>query len=201
MDFELTTEQDMLRETVRSVLTRHYTPERRREIIDGALGWDPQVWSTFAEIGLLGLTISAEDGGLDAGPIETMLVMEELGRALAPEPVLDAALLPAMIISRAASAAQRKELLPQIAEGTLRPVFAHSEPGVRRPSTQVGTRAAEQGGTWRLTGRKHPVPHGDSADRLIVTAALPDGGTGLFLVDPATTGVQRTGFRTHDGRR
>ncbi|MFF2083346.1 acyl-CoA dehydrogenase family protein [Nocardia sp. NPDC058176] len=201
MDFELTTEQDLLRETVRNVLTRHYTPERRREVIDGELGWDPRVWSTFAEIGLLGLTISEEDGGMGAGPIETMLVMEELGRALAPEPVLDCALLPAMVISRAGTSTQRKELLTRIAEGELRVAIAHGEPGVRRPSTQVGTRAVEQGGRWQLTGRKHPVPHGDSADRLIVSAALPDGGTGLFLVDPDDTGVSRVGFRTYDGHR
>ncbi|MFD6390043.1 acyl-CoA dehydrogenase family protein [Nocardia sp. NPDC060259] len=200
MDFELSTEQTMLRDTVRSVLTRHYTPERRREVIGGELGWDPQVWSTFAEIGLLGLTISAEDGGMGAGPIETMLVLEELGRALAPEPVLDCALLPAAIISRAGTETQRKELLPKIADGELRPVFAHAEPGTRWPSTRIGTQALPHGDGWQLAGRKHPVAYGDSADRLIVSAALPGGGTALFLVDPTAPGVTRTGFRTHDGR-
>ncbi|MFD4462117.1 acyl-CoA dehydrogenase family protein [Nocardia sp. NPDC058480] len=201
MDFELTTEQNMLRDTVRSVLSRHYTHEHRAEVIAGEPGWDPQVWATFAEIGLLGLTISADDGGMDAGPIETMLIMEELGRALAAEPVLDCALLPGAIISKAGSAVQRKELLPRIAEGALRLAFAHAEPGVRRPSTTVDTRAVREGDTWQLTGRKHPVPYGDCAEQLIVSAALPEGGTGLFLVDPSATGVTRTGFRTHDGRR
>lgn len=201
MDFELSTEQTMLRDTVRSVLTRHYTPERRVEVIGTELGWDPRVWSTFAEIGLLGLTISAEDGGMGAGPIETMLVLEELGRALAPEPVLDCALLPALIIGRAGTETQRKELLPTIADGELRPVFAHAEPGTRWPSTRIATQALPHGDGWQLSGRKHPVAYGDSADRLIVSAALPGGGTALFLVDPTAPGVTRTGFRTHDGRR
>ncbi|MFD6221903.1 acyl-CoA dehydrogenase family protein [Nocardia asteroides] len=201
MDFELSTEQDMLRDTVRSVLTRHYTHERRAAVLATDLGWDPQVWSTFAEIGLLGLTIPADDGGLDAGPIETMLVLEELGRALAPEPVLDCALIPGALIAAAGSPVQRKQLLPEIAAGAHRPVFAHVEPGMRPPSAQVTTRASRHGDNWRVTGRKHPVSAGDRADQFIVSAALPDGGTGLFLVDPADSGVTVAAFRTHDGRR
>ncbi|MEU4597566.1 acyl-CoA dehydrogenase family protein [Nocardia sp. NPDC023988] len=201
MDFEFTTEQDMLRDTVRSVLTRHYTHERRATVVATDPGWDPQVWSTFAEIGLLGLTIPADDGGLDAGPIETMLVLEELGRALAPEPVLDCALIPGAVITRAGSAQQRKQLLPEIAAGERRPVFAHVEPGMRPPSAAVSTRATRDGDGWRVTGRKHPVAAADSADQFIVSAALPDGGTGLFLIEPTDPGVTVTAFRTHDGRR
>ncbi|MEV0062451.1 acyl-CoA dehydrogenase family protein [Nocardia sp. NPDC050718] len=201
MDFELTTEQDMLRDTVRSVLTRHYTHERRTEVIGTDPGWDPQVWSTFAEIGLLGLTIAADDGGMGAGPIETMLVLEELGRVLAPEPVLDCALLPGALISRAGSVIQRKEILPEVAAGERRIVFAHGEPGVRPVTARATTQATPVGDSWQVTGRKHPVAYGDDADQFIVSAALPDGGTGLFLVEPTDPGVTVAGFRTHDGRR
>ncbi|MGV9435644.1 acyl-CoA dehydrogenase family protein, partial [Nocardia sp. NPDC003648] len=201
MDFELTTEQNMLRDTVRSVLTRHYTHERRTEVIGTDPGWDPQVWSTFAEIGLLGLTISADDGGMGAGPIETMLVLEELGRVLAPEPVLDCALLPGALISSAGSAIQRKEILPEVAAGERRIVFAHGEPGVRPVTARATTQATPVGDGWQVTGRKHPVAYGDSADQFIVSAALPDGGTGLFLIEPTDPSVTVAGFRTHDGRR
>ncbi|MGV0740527.1 acyl-CoA dehydrogenase family protein [Mycobacterium syngnathidarum] len=201
MDFEFTDEQNMLRDTVRSVLTRHYTHERRATIVASDPGWDPQVWSTFAEIGLLGLMIPADDGGLEAGPIEAMLVQEELGRALAPEPVLDLALIPGALITQAGSAQQRKQLLPEIAGGERRPVFAHVEPGMRRPSAQINSRATRDGDSWQVTGRKHPVASGDSADQFIVSAALPDGGTGLFLVEPTDPGVTVAEFRTHDGRR
>ncbi|MBW0273839.1 acyl-CoA dehydrogenase [Nocardia sp. MH4] len=201
MDFELTTEQTMLRDTVRSVLARHYTHEHRAQVIGTDPGWDPQVWSTFAEIGLLGLTISAEDGGMGAGPIETMLVLEELGRVLAPEPVLDCALLPGALISRAGSQLQRKQILPEVASGERRIVFAHGEPGLRPVTAQVTTQATLVGDGWQVSGRKHPVAWGDCADQLIVSAALPDGGTGLFLIEPTDSGVTVAGYRTHDGRR
>ncbi|MFC9999120.1 acyl-CoA dehydrogenase family protein [Nocardia sp. NPDC127526] len=200
MDFDLTTEQEMLRDTVRDVLARGYTPERRTEIVGTELGWDPQLWRTFAEIGLLGLTFAEEDGGMGAGPIEAMLVLTELGRRLAPEPLLDCALLPGGLIARAGTDAQRKELLPKVAEGELRPAFAHAEPGLRWPAAASATQAVRDGETWTLSGRKHPVPHGDCADLLIVTARM-ENGLGLFLVDPADPGVRRTGFATHDGLR
>lgn len=201
MDFELSDEQVLLRDTVRDVLARGYTPERRREVIGTELGWDRAVWSTFAEIGLLGLTIAEDDGGLGAGPVETMLVLEELGRGLAPEPVLDCALLPGRLIGGAGSAAQRKELLPRIAAGELLVAFAADEPGTRWPTVAIATTARPDGDGWRITGRKHPVSHGDCADLLIVSAALPGAGVGLFLVDPEDSGVQRNSFTTHDGRR
>ncbi|GAB4587967.1 acyl-CoA dehydrogenase family protein [Nocardia sp. IFM 10818] len=200
MDFDLTTEQEMLRDTVRDVLARGYTPERRTEIVGTELGWDPQLWRTFAEIGLLGLTFAEADGGMGAGPIEAMLVLTELGRRLAPEPLLDCALLPGGLIARAGTDAQRKELLPKVAEGELRLAFAHAEPGLRWPAAAGATQAVRDGETWTLTGRKHPVPHGDCADLLIVTAQS-ENGLGLFLVDPAGPGVRRTGFATHDGLR
>ncbi|WP_067541252.1 acyl-CoA dehydrogenase family protein [Nocardia crassostreae] len=200
MDFDLTTEQEMLRDTVRDVLARGYTPERRTDIVGTDLGWDPQLWRTFAEIGLLGLTFAEEDGGMGAGPIEAMLVLTELGRRLAPEPLLDCALLPGGLIARVGTDAQRKELLPKVAEGELRLAFAHAEPGLRWPATEGATHVARDGDGWRFTGRKHPVPHGDCADLLIVSAKVGDG-LGLFLVDPAAAGVRRTGFATHDGLR
>ncbi|MGV9662993.1 acyl-CoA dehydrogenase family protein [Nocardia niigatensis] len=200
MDFDLTPEQDMLRDTVRDVLSRGYAPERRNAVIGTDLGWDAALWSTFAEIGLLGLTFAEEDGGMGAGPIEAMLVMTEIGRALAPEPVLDCALLPGWLISAVGSDAQRKDLVPRIAEGELKLAFAHGEPGLRWPSDETATQAVWQEGGWRLTGRKHPVSHGDCADLLIVSAAL-DNGVGLFLVDPAQPGVRRAAYATHDGLR
>ncbi|WP_067721433.1 acyl-CoA dehydrogenase family protein [Nocardia yamanashiensis] len=201
MDFELSTEQEMLRDTVRDVLGRSYTPERRNEVIATELGWDPKVWATFAEIGLLGLTFAEADGGMGAGPIEAMLVLEELGRGLAPEPLLDCALLPGGLIGQAGTDAQRKDLLPRIAEGELRVAFAHNEPGLRWPATEIGTQAIARAEGWQLAGRKNPVSHGDCAELLIVSAALPEGGVGLFLVDPEGSGVRRTAFATHDGQR
>ncbi|ORA26911.1 acyl-CoA dehydrogenase family protein [Mycobacterium aquaticum] len=192
MDFQLTEEQTLLAETTRDVLSG-YDTEKRNKVVDTDPGYSPQVWAQLAEIGVLGLGFE-EDAG---GPLEIMVVQAEIGRRLAPEPVLHAALVPGSIIAEAGTEAQRK-LLDEVAAGQRLLAFAHAEPGMRA-SGAVATKAVRQGDSWLLTGRKNPVLAGDNADTLIVSAALPDGGTGLFLVDAAA--VTRQGYRTFDGQR
>ncbi|KAF0846220.1 acyl-CoA dehydrogenase family protein [Nocardia caishijiensis] len=201
MDLALTEEQTMLRDTVRELLHRFYDGEALTKAGDTDPGWSRTVWKQLADLGVLGLTIPEEDGGVGAGPVEALLVQEELGRALAPEPVLDAVVVPAELIRLTGSADQRHRLLPALAEGTTLLAFAHAEPGQRWPSTEVTATATKDGDSYTLTGVKNPVPRGDCADQLIVSAGLPGGGVGLFLVDPTGTGVQRRTYRTFDGRR
>lgn len=201
MDFELTEEQALLRDTVRDLLAKNYTAESRLKVVETELGWSRDVWGRLAELGVLGLTFAEEDGGVEAGPVEAMLVLEEVGRRLAPEPLLDAVILPGALITLAGSAEQRQQILPEVAAGTLLLAFAHGEPGSRWPDPEIGTTATADGDGYRLTGTKNPVPHGDVADRIVVSAALPDGGTGLFLLDPSGDGVTRTPYRTVDERR
>ncbi|MGV9677729.1 acyl-CoA dehydrogenase family protein [Nocardia sp. NPDC003482] len=201
MDFELTDEQGLLRDTVRDLLTRAYDPETRLKVVDTDLGWSREVWSQLAELGVLGLSFSEEDGGVGAGPVETMVVVEEIGRRLAPEPLVDAVLLPGGLIARAGTAEQRQRVLPEVVSGAKLLAFAHDEPGSRWPAVTVTTTATADGDGYRLTGTKNPVAHGDCADELVVSAALPDGGTGLFLVAADAEGVTRTPYRTFDGRR
>ncbi|WP_433200141.1 acyl-CoA dehydrogenase family protein [Nocardia sp. CA-107356] len=201
MDFELTDEQVMLRDTVRDLLARNYDPETRLKVTDTELGWSRDVWNQLAELGVLGLSFTEEDGGVGAGPVETMVVLEEMGRRLAPEPLLDAVLVPGGLVARVGSAEQRQRILPEVAGGTKLLAFAHTEPGVRWPSTELTTTAVQQGDSWVLTGLKNPVPHGDSADELVVSAVLPSGGVGLFLVGLDAAGVQRKSYRTIDGQR
>ncbi|UGT65540.1 acyl-CoA dehydrogenase family protein [Nocardia gipuzkoensis] len=201
MDFDLTDEQVMLRDTVRDLLARTYDAESRLKVVDSELGWSRDVWRQLADLGVLGLSFAEEDGGVGAGPVETMVVLEEVGRRLAPEPILDAVLVPGGLIAAAGSAEQRQRILPEVASGAKLLAFAHAEPGVRWPSSEPATTAAAQGDSYTLTGVKNPVPHGDSADELVVSAALPDGGVGLFLVAPDATGVVRKSYRTVDGQR
>ncbi|MFD3591951.1 acyl-CoA dehydrogenase family protein [Nocardia sp. NPDC058640] len=201
MELALTDEQTMLRDTVRELLHRFYDGEALTKVGDTDPGWSRTVWKQLADLGVLGLTIPEEDGGVGAGPVEAMLVQEELGRALAKEPVLDSVVIPAELLRLAGSAEQRARLLPALAEGVTLLAFAHREPGMRWPSTEITTSAVAQGDKYALTGVKNPVLRGDVADELIVSAVLPGGGTGLFLVDPNQGGVQRRSYRTFDGLR
>ncbi|MFI2472621.1 acyl-CoA dehydrogenase family protein [Nocardia xishanensis] len=201
MEFELTDEQVMLRDTVRDVLAGSYDPESRLKVTDTELGWSRDVWRQLAELGVLGLAFSEEDGGVDAGPVETMVVLEEIGRRLAPEPLLDAVLVPGAVIAQVGSAEQRQRILPAVAAGEKLLAFAHAEPGVRWPSTELATSAMAEGDGYLLTGVKNPVAHGDCADELVVSAVLPGGGVGLFLVAGEGSGVSRKAFRTVDGLR
>ncbi|MFZ2175544.1 MAG: acyl-CoA dehydrogenase family protein [Rhodococcus sp. (in: high G+C Gram-positive bacteria)] len=201
MDFELNDEQKLLRDTARDLLSRSYDAEKRNAVTATEQGWSSQVWKQLAEVGLLGLSFAEEDGGMGAGPVEVAAVMTEIGRRLAPEPVLDAVLIPGGLVVENGSAEQRRRILPEVCEGNMLLAFAHREPGVRWPSTEVSTTAARDGDSWTLIGTKNPVLHGGSAHTIVVSAALPEGGVGLFLVDAEATGLSRTSYSTHDGLR
>lgn len=192
MDFQLTDEQTLLADTTRDLLSG-YDTEKRNKVVESEPGFDRQVWRQLAEIGVLGLGFDEDSGG----QIEIMVVLNEIGRRLAPEPVLHGALGPGAIIAEVGTEAQRA-LLDDVAAGEKILAFAHTEPGVRG-SAGVTTTAMRSGDVWTLTGTKNPVLAGDVADTLVVSAKLPDGGTGLFLVDAAN--VARQGYRTFDGQR
>lgn len=200
MDFTYDDEQDALRDATRSLLRKAYGDfEQRRKATAEDPGFSEQVWGQLAEMGLLGLPFAEEDGGVGAGPVEIGIVARELGRVIAPEPYLTSVVLAGGLVSAAGTPEQRAEVLGALSAGESVLAFAHDEEGGRWSPTASAVKAAQDGDAWTLTGVKEPVPHGARADLLVVSAALPDGGTGLFLVDPE--GVERTGFRTYDGGR
>ncbi|WP_156686009.1 acyl-CoA dehydrogenase family protein [Mycobacterium sp. Marseille-P9652] len=196
MDFQLSEEQALLRDTTRDLLSRSYDAESRNKIIDSELGWNRDVWSQLADTGILGLGFEPEE----AGQIEIMVVMTEVGRRLAPEPILHAALAPGALIAELGTEDQ-VQVLDEVAAGQRLLAFAHLEPGVRRLDADITTRAVRQGDSWVVSGHKNPVLAGDSAQTLVVTAALEDGGTGVFLVDASDAAVTRHPYRTFDGQR
>jgi alkylation response protein AidB-like acyl-CoA dehydrogenase len=197
MDFQLSDEQALLRDTTRELLSRSYDTESRNKVVGTDPGWSRDVWSQLADIGILGLGFDPDE----AGQLEIMVVLTEIGRRLAPEPVVHGALGPGAIIAEVGSDAQR-QLLDEVAAGQRLLAFAHSEPGIRSVSDARATSAARQGDSWVLSGRKNPVLAGDSADTLVVSAALPDGGTGLFVVDAVSNpALTRHPYQTFDGQR
>lgn len=195
MDFQFSDEQVLLRDTTRSILAG-YDTETRNAVIETEPGFNPQLWKQLAETGILGLGFDPEE----SGPLEIMVVLTEFGRRLAPEPVVHGALGPGALIAERGDEQQRA-LLDAVAEGEQILAFAHTEPGLRGASAKVTTTAVSQGDSWSLNGRKNPVLTGDRADTLVVSAALPDGGTGLFLVDAGADGLTRQSYRTYDGQR
>src|SRR4051812_6140961 len=202
MDFTYDDEQQALREAVRGLVGKSYSDfENRRRTVAEDPGFDELLWTRLAEMGVLGLPFPEEYGGMGAGPVEVGIVAQELGRVLAPEPFLTSVVLAGGVVAAAGSEEQRREVLEAVASGETLLAFAHAEPGTRWTPTASGVTATPSGADWTLTGVKEPVPHGARADRLVVSAALPDGGTGLFVVLPDADGLTRVGYPTHDGGR
>ena len=206
MDFDLTEEQRLLRDSVERLLADHYGFDKRRAHLAEPDGWSRTLWSQYAELGLLGLPFAESYGGFGGGPIDVMLVMEAFGRVLALEPYLATVVLAGTELRRAGSEAQKSAILPQIAEGKTILAFAHGERQARYDLSDVLATAKLKPGGWVLDGAKSVVLHGDSARRLIVSARTagdrddPNGIT-LFLVDTAASGVARRSYPMRDGTR
>jgi pimeloyl-CoA dehydrogenase small subunit len=206
MDFELSEEQRLLRDSVERLLADHYAFDKRRGYFAEPDGWSRDLWARYAELGLLGLPFEERYGGFGGGPIEVMLVMGALGRVLALEPYLATVVLAGTALRLAGSDAQKSEILPQIAEGKLLLAFAHGERQARYDLPDVLTTARPRPDGWVLDGAKSVVLHGDSAKQLVVSARTagerddPDGIT-LFLVDTAANGVARRSYPMRDGTR
>ncbi len=206
MDFDLTEEQRLLRDSVERLLADHYGFDKRRSYLAEPEGWSRGLWAQYAELGLLGLPFPEEFGGFGGGPIEVMLVMEAFGRVLALEPYLATVVLGGAVLQLAGNNEQKAALLPQIAEGRMILAFAHGERQARYDLTDVLTTAKPKSGGWVLDGAKSVVLHGDSAQRLVVSARTsgerddPDGIT-LFIVDAAANGVARRAYPMRDGTR
>jgi pimeloyl-CoA dehydrogenase small subunit len=206
MDFDLSDEQRMLQDSVQRLLAERCGFEQRQALLDDLAGTGKALWRQFAELGLLGLPFAEADGGFGGGAVDTFIVMQALGRALAPLPYLATVVLCGGLLRAAASSAQRAELVPAIAAGELTLAFAHSEAQARYDLADVRTTARRQGQGWVLDGEKRFVLHGDAADRLIVSARVAPAAAGqhaiaLFLVDATAAGLTRRGYATQDRGR
>jgi pimeloyl-CoA dehydrogenase small subunit len=204
MDFDLSEEQRLLKDSVDGLLNSSYDFDSRKKYSKEKGGWSRNVWNKLAEQGLLGLPFSEDDGGFGAGAIETMIVMEALGKALVLEPYLATVVLGGGFIRRGGSAAQKEAYIPGIIDGSKTLAFAQLEKNSRYDLSDVSTSAKKKGDGWVIDGEKFVVLNGENADTLIVTARTKGGqrdtnGIGVFLVPGDAKGVSKKGYPTQDG--
>jgi pimeloyl-CoA dehydrogenase small subunit len=204
MDFDLSEEQRLLKESVDGLLTDAYDFEQRKKYMKEKGGWSKAVWGKLAEQGLLGLPFSENDGGFGAGAVETMIVMEALGKALMLEPYLATVVIGGAFLRHGGSAAQKAAYIPSIIDGAKTFAFAQLEKNSRYDLNDVATTAKKKGNGWIIDGEKFVVLNGENADTLIVTARTTGAqrdtnGIGVFLVPGDAKGVVKKGYPTQDG--
>ena len=203
MDFNYTDEQSMLADAVGRWLAADYGFARRRRLASGEESWDGN-WRHLADLGLLGLNVPEDQGGMGGTSVAALIVMQALGRALVVEPYVQTALVSAPLLARAGSQEQRNKLLPQIVAGDARVVVATLEPGARFDLDHIETRAVSSGAGYVLSGRKAVAVGAESAHYLIVSARTSGAGRdmhgiSLFLVPADAAGVAVRATPTIDG--
>ncbi|MEA2895457.1 MAG: hypothetical protein QOJ84_1072 [Bradyrhizobium sp.] len=204
MDFDLSEEQRLLKESVDGLLNSSYDFDSRKKYAREKGGWSRSMWNKLAEQGLLGLPFSEDDGGFGAGAVETMIVMEALGKALLLEPYLATVVLGGGFLRRGGSAGQKAAHIPGIIDGSKTLAFAQLEKNSRYDLSDVSASAKKKGDGWVIDGEKFVVLNGESADTLVVTARTKGGqrdasGIGVFLVPGNAKGVSKKGYPTQDG--
>jgi len=212
MDFNLNGDQELLADAVGRWLAADYDFEARRRAATSAAGFSVDTWQQLADLGVLGLNVPVEYGGLGAGAAETLIVMQAFGRALLVDPYVPTAVVAVEALVRGGTERQKSHLLPQIAAGERRFALAVSEPDARYAIDAPATTATPTStGGFRLTGRKSVVIGGGAAHELLTVARTGDGvesaGTaagapplGLFRVDARSRGVSLRSFPTIDGQ-
>jgi alkylation response protein AidB-like acyl-CoA dehydrogenase len=198
MDFNFSDDQEQLRDAVRKWVDKGYDFERRRGI-EASGGFSREAWDELSELGLGGLYISEDDGGLGMGPVAGMVVMEELGRGIVLEPFAQT-LIAGGVLGGYAGADVKEAWLPRIAGGQALVVLAQQERKSRYRLDVCEAQAAKAGDGWTVSGAKSVVPAGDEADAYLVPATV-DGKIALFLVERSADGVAARGYGTQDGGR
>lgn len=189
MDFGLSEEQREVRDLARRILGERVGPEQLAAYDEyAAPRFDRALWRDLLDVGLPGVAVAAEHGGMDFGFMELALFLEEVGRSIAPLPALSHCVGGLLPLQRFGSTAQRKRWLAPAAAGELLLTAALAESLSERPEAPAAVTARPDGGGLRLTGRKIAVPFAAQADLVLVSAAL-EGEVAVVLVDPADAGV------------
>jgi alkylation response protein AidB-like acyl-CoA dehydrogenase len=196
MDLDFTSEQDLLRDSVRRACERHAGLDVVRKLENEPIGHSPALWTQLADLGLCGLMIDEEHGGSGMSMVDAAVVYEEFGRALVASPHFVSAVLAAGLLNRSSNTTLRAELLPRIATGDAILTVASVEPDGSYGPAGVGLTATKDGDGWRLSGAKRHVPFAQAAGQMIVLARTDSGrdasGIVAVLVDTDAPGVTLT---------
>ncbi|NMW31975.1 pimeloyl-CoA dehydrogenase small subunit [Altererythrobacter sp. RZ02] len=206
MDFNFTDEQSMVRDSLTRLVRETYDYETRNGVIASESGWRPEIWAQLAELGLLGMPFSEEDGGFGGGAIDSMIVMEEFGKGLVVEPYVPTVVCAGGFLKHAGTAAQKEEHIGGIVDGSQIFAFAYAEPRGRYDFADLETTAKKSGDSYVLNGHKAVVIGAPWATHLVVTARTSGGqrdkgGISVFIVDKSADGVVTRDYPTVDGRR
>jgi alkylation response protein AidB-like acyl-CoA dehydrogenase len=202
MDFNLSKEQELLRDGLTKFLSTRYDLEKSRAAAKTGTGWQPEIWRAFAdELGILGATVPENVGGIGGGPVELMVIMEALGHALVVEPYVDTVVVAGGLLQRAGGQLA-SSLLQRIAAGTAIVALAAGESQSGDRWQDVATTARREDDGWILDGAKAVAMTAPLATHLLISATTPEG-VSLFVVDvdSVACGLTLTGYRTVDDRR
>ena len=206
MDFTFNEEQTLIQDQVDQFIQKEYDWETRQSLSNSDLGFGDNNWQKFAELGWLGISTSEECGGFGGSAIESMLLMEAFGKGLVVEPFLETIIMCGGLIDEHGTDQQKSSILESAIEGKMHLAMAYAEPQSRFNLSDVVTEAKEDGDSFVLNGYKSVVMNGPSANKLIVSARtsgaqLDENGITLFLIDGDAEGLNKTNYKTVDGRR
>ena len=206
MDFTFNEEQTLIQDQVDQFIQKEYDWETRQSLSNSELGFGDNNWQKFAELGWLGISTSEDSGGFGGSAIESMLIMEAFGKGLVVEPFLETIIMSSGLIDEHGSDQQKSSILEPAIAGELHLALAYAEPQSRFNLSDVVTEAKIDGDNYILNGYKSVVMNGPSADKIIVSARtsssqLEEAGITLFIVDANSEGLNKTNYKTVDGRR
>ena len=198
MDFDFSDEQEQLRDAVRKWVDKAYSFDERRSAV-AAGGFSASAYQAMAELGLCGLYVQDAYGGMNMGPTEGMVAMEELGRGMVMEPLVHTWMCTS-VLQAFAPVALKTEWLPRLAGGNALLVLAHHEKGTRYDLYKCQATAKQTGGAWHISGHKSLVPAGDHAHGFLVPATV-NAKQALFLVPRSAATVTSHAYLAQDGSR
>lgn len=202
MNFELSEEQQLLKDSALRFIADHYDFRDRRKLVASKDGFSEKNWEVFAKLGWLALGFDEAFGGIPDADVEIMLLAEAFGRGLVAEPFYSTVVVCGGLLRAAGSQAQKHAILPELVSGRVKLAFAYAEPQCRYDPCDISTAVTYTGDGFVLSGRKVVVFDAPSADYLIVTARIREmDGISLFLVPASGGGIRKRDFVTTDGRR